>query len=201
MSITTQDVPNMEGFVHADKFYEIEAYLSRTDIRQIMSYECWKHWDCPMMWKLFGCMVNRFGVCTPTSSQTNDKTMSFDVMTRPPILSIFQLQSLKTNGKHVLVFRNVIPFHPNDSDRHYLLYLYNCISNLEAKKAIQEIALPEIALIIYGYCILPTTLECTTYDQVSTQQNQIQENAILSETSRKRKVAQIQDAMEKIRQS
>ena len=87
----------------------------------------WNYWNCPSLWKLFGCMFNRFGICEPTTSMTTDYTMSYNVSKRE-ILSNYELTLLDNHPDQVLVFEILVPTEPpQNEDGYYIHQIFCCV--------------------------------------------------------------------------
>lgn len=119
------DIPGDAWFSPAgDEFVNIYNFLTSLKVRQLM-------WGSPMtskdshLWKLFGCMFNQFGICTPLEIRHQE----YGVVTSPHTFSVFQLYQLQNHPDQVLVFTG----HIDTQTMWEWRELYHAISNFALK--------------------------------------------------------------------
>lgn len=179
--ISIQDVPfeNKLNFT-ADAamiLQEIIQMLEILNIKQLMTDKYYTVWNNPMVWKLFGCLFNRFGLCMPKTSSTYG-SWQYNTETRPAALSKFQKYYVEKFPRQVLVFKQTIPFE--------LVSIHTCIHNLLIDQQINVFDMfPKVVtkLILDFAKSLTELSECFLYEDIQEEQRQ-QDQLYINETQK-----------------
>ena len=108
--ITNHDMPTKvnDCEIWCFQFSDLCQFLNGLDIRQLMTQEC-LIFKCVFCWKLFGCLYNCIGICVPTNTWISalNTGMTYQVTTKPIILSKFHLHQIDNNKQHILTLSSL----------------------------------------------------------------------------------------------